>query len=163
MKQKRKIIISVAAATEGGYQLLVPLIESLDKVCSVSDIEYSTEDGISNVKCRVSFQDDFHILLEIASEDLDLDIRMILNWKSHVQKVVFARDIIAYVLHERCQFSFSKIAALMGAKTHSTIILSSRKFGDALPSLRVCSLEQAYLICKRKHSNYNKIKQGDKK
>ncbi len=151
--------ITLVAVVKGKHQILEHIIEKLGKVFLLSDITYSSRDDLSLVKCKTRNGTYNHIidiqeLTDIITTDLHIGRADIRDRRHKLRKVVFARDILAFMLRSKHKLSYPEIASLLGLKHHSTVLWACRKFDVTQKSkLWDTSLKQAYLICK---ANYER-------
>lgn len=144
--------ITFKAAVKGNATLLVPLIKLVDSKYAVAGIEYGQADGgVSTVVCTLDAANECQALqelIEIVAVDLHISTITVLDWTGKTRPIAHARDAIAFILWKRYGFSFPKIAELMGAKSHASALLASRKFPTE-KNLKMCSLVEAYTTCKK--------------
>ena len=65
-------------------------------------------------------------IIEAISKCLGCD-RTTIEKHTRCQKIVKARDLVAYLLREYGNFSYSKIGRLLGGRDHTTILHAYRK------------------------------------
>ena len=71
---------------------------------------------------------DLEILYGIIEVDMGVAAEKIKHCKNRRSIVVFARAVVCFILHLRYDLSTPKIAQIIGAKSHATVILNLRKF-----------------------------------
>lgn len=67
-------------------------------------------------------------LIDIIEVDLGITKGDIRNWACKKPNCVFARDVISFVIRARYELSTTEIAAMTGAKSHASVVISCRKF-----------------------------------
>ena len=74
---------------------------------------------------------DIETLYEIIENDIGVTADEIRNFKKKLRPVVFARDLICFVIRLRFKLSTLKIVAILGAKAPATAMLAFRKFNTS--------------------------------
>ncbi len=146
-------VVTIGATINGPPQLLEFIIRDLGKLYIIHDIEYnSSENGVSWVRCKIkaSMYVTLQNLIEIVAADLGINRDNLLNWHHYPRKIVFARDVIAFILRTKYELSYPAIADLLEAKHHASILMACRKFDpDLKNTIHKRPLKSAYLACKK--------------
>ncbi len=145
--------ITVGAVVEGECQLLEFFVEELKQNHKIHSTEYGSKNGTSWVKCRIDnrIYMEFRKLINLVAADLNVNEAELYNFLRHkTRRLVFARDLMAFILRTRYDLSFCRIARLMKAKSHASALLSCRKFDSSkLKRIKSCTIEIAYIQCKQ--------------
>lgn len=87
---------------------------------------------VEEEKKQASFMEkvlsDMEVFYDIIEDDTGVTTEQIADWRKSLESVVFARDVLCFVLRLRFKLSAPKIAALLGAASHASALLSFKKF-----------------------------------
>lgn len=140
--------IKVAIASHGRIKptklVLERLLQKLREVIQVNDIKWQIGNEDENTATvAVVFEAGEKIpaeiprLYEFIAEQAGVSAKQMRELRLKGHRLVFARDILTFIIVHRYGFSTWQTAKIIGAKSHASTILSCRKFNteDLNPQL----------------------------
>lgn len=94
-------------------------------------------------------------VLDMVVNNTGVTIAEMRNYKIKLHKIVVARDIASFILRYRYNMCFEKIASILGAKCHATIVRACQKFDCSnVERLHFMEGEILFLNAKRRYKKY---------
>lgn len=147
-------VIHVAAACNRQLQpSLIEFVETVHNTYHITGISYDVDENkdLISVMLKVHTLADVKELMQIVLEDLNISEKELRIHTTRSKKSVFGRDIMAFLLRQRYNYSYSVIANMLGMKTLQSAMISCKKFNPKNFHCKEQSLKKLYRLAKNRY------------